>query len=111
MEVKPFGIDVIIIEPGIINTPWWEKARHNMENVSHNSDYREYITGWQKVLDIDDKASDPMLIAETIKEALEAEHPKTRYSKGEHSATILAAKSLLSDKMFDKAIGKITDTE
>jgi len=106
-EVKPFGIDVIIIEPGIINTPWWEKARHNMESVSKHSDYREYIAGWQKVLDIDN-ASDPIVIAETIEEAIEAENPKTRYSKGEHSSTILTAKSILSDKMFDKAVGEIT---
>jgi len=107
-EVKPFGIDVIIIEPGIINTPWWEKARRNMEEVSKNSDYREYISDWKKVLDTDDKASDPMIIAETIKEAIEAENPKTRYSKGEHSGAILTLKKILSDKMFDKAVEKIT---
>ncbi|MCC8145975.1 MAG: SDR family NAD(P)-dependent oxidoreductase [Bacteroidales bacterium] len=109
-EVEDFGIDVVIIEPGIIHTPWWEKARHNLNRVSHGSDYADKIQQWRTVLN-PEKASEPSVIADVILKALEAEKPKTRYSAGEDSGIILGAKKILGDRAFDKAVDKMTERE
>ncbi len=90
-EVEEFGIDVIIIEPGIINTPWWEKARRNLDSVSQGSNYAHKIEQWRTVLN-PEKSSDPSVIADVILKALETDKPKTRYSAGEDSGLILGAK-------------------
>ncbi|MCD7900244.1 MAG: SDR family NAD(P)-dependent oxidoreductase [Bacteroides sp.] len=109
-EVEDFGIDVVIIEPGIIHTPWWEKARRNLDSVSQGSDYTDKIQQWRTVLN-PEKSSEPIVIADVILKALEADKPKTRYSAGENSSLILGAKKILGDRTFDKAVDKMTEKE
>ncbi len=105
-EVKEFGIDVILIEPGIINTPWWIIARKNMESISGKSAYRKLLDNSGKILDISGGSSQPEVIAETIHKAVEQKNPKARYSKGYHSGVILFAKKWLPDSLYDKVIRK-----
>lgn len=107
-EVESFGIDVVIIEPGIINTPWWEKARYNLDSISAGSDYAGKIHQWRTIL-TPEKASEPTVIADIILKAVEAEKPKTRYSAGEDSGIILGAKKLLGDRTFDRIVGIVTE--
>ncbi|MCD7971689.1 MAG: SDR family NAD(P)-dependent oxidoreductase [Candidatus Azobacteroides sp.] len=105
-EVHPFGIDVIIIEPGIIKTNWWAIAKENMLKVSANSVYKGLITKGLKLLTPDEHASDPVVIAELILKAIQEEKPETRYAAGENATFILTARKLLSDHWFDKAVKK-----
>lgn len=109
-EVADFGIDVVIIEPGIIATPWWEKARHNLDSVSEGSVYSDKIQQWRTVLN-PEKASAPSVIADVIVKAVQAEKPKIRYSAGENAGIILGAKRILGDRTFDKAVDKMTKKE
>ncbi len=41
IEVKPFGIDVVIVEPGGIKTPWGSIAAENLKKTSGNGAYAE----------------------------------------------------------------------
>ncbi|MCD8186955.1 MAG: SDR family NAD(P)-dependent oxidoreductase, partial [Rikenellaceae bacterium] len=111
-EVAPFGIDVILIEPGIIDTPWWEKARRNLESVSSGSAYRTQIAQWKTVLQIDPATSGhPMEVARVILKALAARKPQTRYAVGGNAEGILMARKLLSDHAFDHAVDTLTKTK
>ena len=43
MELKQFGIDVVVIEPGAIKSEWNEIARDNMKKVSGNGPYKDLV--------------------------------------------------------------------
>ena len=51
LEVKPFGIDVALIEPGSYNTNIWEVGKQLAENQSDiTSPYKEYMDKIQNIL-------------------------------------------------------------
>jgi len=103
MELKQFGIDVIIIEPGAISTEWNTIAKDNLLKVSGNTAYKELAHKHVKMLaGTYKRGSNPTVIAKTILKAVNATKPKTRYAAGEGAKLILFVKGILSDRMFDK---------
>ena len=105
LEVKPFGIDVIIIEPGGIKSEWGDIAMQSIEDVSGHTAYGGMAT---KVIEFARKAqpknAEPEVIAELILKALKAAKPKIRYYGGYMAGPILLLKKLLSDKQFDNLL-------
>lgn len=104
-EVSPFGIDVIVIEPGGVKSEWGQIAMDSLLKVSGNTAYQsiaEKLASSFKTRK--DKNAEPTVIAELIKKAIEAKKPKTRYSAGYMAATVLFMRKVLSDNLMDKAI-------
>lgn len=105
MEVKQFGIDVVVIKPGAILTEWNSIARENLMKVSGNTDYKVLASKHAKMLEnTDNRGSQPIVVAKTIVQAAIASRPKTRYATGYGAKLLLFIRSILSDKMFDKAL-------
>lgn len=104
-EVKPFNIDVIVIEPGGIKTEWgniaFESLNKNIENSAYKELAAKFIDTFTKTID---KNAEPIVIAEIIKKAIESKNPKTRYIGGYMARAGILARKLLSDKMLDKMI-------
>jgi short-subunit dehydrogenase len=108
MELKEFGIDVIIIEPGAIKTEWTKIASDNMIKTSGNTAYKESVHKHARMFSNADKmGSDPIVIAKAIKKSMLAKNPRTRYVVGSGAKPILFIKNILSDKMFDKLMSRI----
>ena len=105
MELKQFGIDVVIIEPGAIKTEWTNIAKENLAKVSGNSAYKDMVGKHVKMFESADKrGSEPIVIARVIAKAINSNNPKTRYVAGSGAKIILFLRKILSDKMFDKLI-------
>jgi NAD(P)-dependent dehydrogenase (short-subunit alcohol dehydrogenase family) len=105
MELKQFGIDVILIEPGGIKTEWNNISRENLLKVSGQTVYKELAVKQVRMLKyFDDIGSKPIVIAKTICEAINAHWPKARYVAGRGSTTMLLLRKILPDKMFDRMI-------
>jgi short-subunit dehydrogenase len=105
MELKEFGIDVVIIKPGAIITEWGTIARQNLLKVSGNTDYKTLANKHAKMFENADKhGSQPIVVAKTIVKAAISRHPKTRYATGGGAKIILFLRKILSDKMFDKMV-------
>jgi short-subunit dehydrogenase len=106
LEVKQFGIDVIVIEPGGIQSEWGDIAMNTMVAASKNSAYMHFAVIAQKATEKQSKSKipEPIIIAELIKKAIEAKRPKARYAKGFMAKPILFFKKFLSDALFDKII-------
>lgn len=106
-ETKPFGIDVIVIEPGVIKTEWGDIACSGLMKTSGDTSYSgiasKLVNLFKKSYN-DPKASDPEVIARTISRAINAKNPKTRYAEGHNAKTFLFIRKILSDKMFDKVM-------
>lgn len=105
MEVKPFGIDVIVIEPGGIKSEWGDIALESLVRVSGNSAYKEMVKGAENGFrKTESTNSDPIVIARLIKKGIEADKPKTRYAGGSMAKLLLFLRWILSDKMLEKLI-------
>ena len=104
-EVKSFGIDVIVIEPGGTKSEMTELGTEYLTRVSGNSAYRSLAKGVSKMYATTAKnASDPIVIAKLIKKGIEASNPKTRYIGASGAKLLLFFRKILSDKMFDNMV-------
>jgi NAD(P)-dependent dehydrogenase (short-subunit alcohol dehydrogenase family) len=111
MEVKPFGIDVILIEPGAIATEWSGIATENLIARSGDTAYGPYVRKCAAVFDserIAKLASKPEVVARTIARAVAARKPKTRYATGGGAQIFLALRRLLPDRMFDGFVWRMS---
>lgn len=104
LEVKQFGINVIVIEPGGIKTEWGSIADATMMQASNNSPYTKLAHKAHRATALQNKLPEPIVIAKLIKKAIETKHPKARYVKGFMAKPILFLKRWCSDKMFDKLV-------
>lgn len=107
VEIKPFGIDVAIIEPGGIKTEWGGIAAENLRKTSGSGHYAERANatadGMAKMY-AGDQLSDPSVIGKAILQAATARRPKTRYAAGYGARMVLSLRWILSDRMFDRVI-------
>jgi len=111
VEVAPFGVDVIVIEPGAIRNEWAGIARDGLLQMSGGSAYAELAKRHARMLataDTSSLASPPEVVARTIVRAVTARRPKTRYATGGGARTILFLRKILPDRMFDRLIWRVT---
>jgi short-subunit dehydrogenase len=105
-EVKSFGIDVVVIQPGAIQTEW-SKVAMQSEGVKKATAYSEIKAKTEKMMHdnyIKGKASHPNEVAQVIAKAIHSKNPKTRYAAGKWSGLALFGRWILPDKVFDKLL-------
>lgn len=111
MEVEEFGIDVVIIEPGSIKTPWGLIAADHLEESSRNGVYAEQAqrvaANMRRLYSPSSNLSEPKVISRTILRALEARRPKTRYLVGFGAKPSVFLHTVLPDRLFDKVARRI----
>lgn len=104
MEVRPFGIDVVVIEPGSIATEWGDIAADLLHQTSRGGPYAAQADGMAKSLrseSMGGRTSPPSVVAEAIAKAVAARKPKTRYVTGFGAKPLIIARRLLGDRQFD----------
>ncbi|MGN4422633.1 oxidoreductase [Bacillus cereus group sp. MYBK30-1] len=103
LEVKPFGIDVALIEPGSYNTNIWEVGKQLVENKSDTpSPYKEYMDKIQKHINSgSDTLGNPIDVANKIVEIAEAKHTTLRYPIGKGVKFIIFAKKILPWRLWE----------
>ncbi|UXM92187.1 oxidoreductase [Paenarthrobacter sp. JL.01a] len=109
LEVKPFGIDVVVIEPGGIATEWGGIAADFVEETSGNGAYSAQAHAVAKSLRSEANAnrnSPPSVVADAVANAVTASKPKTRYAVGFGAKPLIAARGLLTDRQFDAVISR-----
>jgi NAD(P)-dependent dehydrogenase (short-subunit alcohol dehydrogenase family) len=102
-EVKQFGIDVIVIEPGGIKSEWGGIAFENLQQSSVKSVYKPLVDKVSAAFkSTESKNPEPLIIAKLVYKAVTAPNPRTRYVAGYMAKPALFMRKLLSDKMMDK---------
>lgn len=101
LELKPFGIDVVVIQPGAIKTEWSGIALDNLKKTSGDGAYREQVEALAGFFAQVDRGSEPKVIADVIVKAAKARRPKTRYAAGFGARPILFVRRVLPDRAFD----------
>lgn len=107
LELQPFGIDVVVIEPGIIQTEFGNIVKGPMQQMSGRGDYAALAA---KVANAtansykDGGASSPQLVADTISRLLKARRPRTRYVVGKLAKPMIWIRKWLGDRVFDRVV-------
>lgn len=107
LELKPFDIDVVIIEPGGINTPWGDIAADNLKKTSGKGAYAaqaNFVADYMAKMYQNNKLTPPEVIAREIVKASTAHKPKYRYVKGYMARLSLLSRKWLGDRIYDRVI-------
>ena len=105
-EVKRFGIEVIVVRPGLIATEFGEVLT-NKQTKPVTGPYANLSAALErqnKQMFASGRASDPQVIAKVIHRAVSAKRPKTRYRAGHLSGPLLLLRRVLPDKWWDRLI-------
>ncbi len=111
MEVKKFGIEVVVVEPGGIKTNWGVIAGNNLLQTSGDGAYKDSVIDYAKNLismySSGKGLSKASLISSTIVKAVTKRKPRTRYLIGANAKPVFILKRLLSDRAYDSLIMKV----
>ena len=106
LELEPFGINVVVLEPGAIKTEFPEVMSKQILSHSGNGPYKELA---ERISDFslkesgkDGSGSPPSVISDTIQKIIKSKRPNTRYAVGKFSSFALFMRKYLSDRAFDK---------
>jgi NAD(P)-dependent dehydrogenase (short-subunit alcohol dehydrogenase family) len=106
LEVKQWGIEVSIVEPGAIATPIWDKSGKGATDLEAATTpelrmlYADVITGVRKVVaEAANRAIASEAVAKAVEHALTAARPKTRYLVGADAKFRALMVKLLPDRV------------
>ena len=108
-EMRPFGVEVSVIEPGSMATEIWGKGREHLAKVREGltqeqaEAYGEALAGFDQTLaSADEEGESPEEVAETIATALTASSPSERYVVGRGARTLTLLEPILPAAVFDR---------
>ena len=105
LELHGFGIQVVLIEPGPIRTEWGEGAYASAEKYSGTTAYAGLVKAMRALYDqAEARGTEPSVIADTILDAVTARRPKARYASPFTAKVIIAAATLVPDRVLDAGV-------
>ena len=106
-EVRGFGIDVIVVEPGLIVTRFGEVAAGSVQQAADGGAYADFN---RKVAEVTEGAykgpmaklgAGPEAVAKTIARAIESRHPRARYPVTASARLMMGQRRLMPDRVWD----------
>ncbi len=106
-ELLPFGVDVIVVAPGAVATPIWDKADEIDQAPYANTRYAAPLaTIAAFMLEMGRTGLKPERIGEAIHTALTAPRPKVRYTVSPTPLQTFMSEKVLSPRALDRILGK-----
>ncbi len=108
-ELMLYGIDVIIVAPGAVATPIWDKAEEQEVAPYRDTDYVEALLKLQKTM-VDrgrKRGLPPEVVGRKIYEALTVRKPKTRYAVVPSLLQDVILPAILPKRILDRMIAKM----
>ena len=112
-EVRGFGIDVIVLQPGLILTHFGEAAAASMDTLAPNGNaagpygaFNETVAkATREVYEnplLARFGGPPEVVAKVIERAIAARRPRARYRITTSAHVLIAQRKLVSDRMWDR---------
>ena len=107
LEVAGFGIKVVIVEPGVIETGFGDAACDTIVKRSASGPYGHLVK--MVAMSINKTygrgtGSSPEVIAEVVSRAVKSSNPRTRYAAGKFAKMLIRMRVWLGDRLFDRLI-------
>ena len=114
LEMHPFGVRVIAIEPGSISTPAVDKTLGDLEQVIRNlppqaqAQYGSLIRRMgRRGYEMEKNGSSPDVVAQAVHHALSSSRPRIRYRVGKHAKLLAALPKILPESVMDALLRKM----
>jgi NAD(P)-dependent dehydrogenase (short-subunit alcohol dehydrogenase family) len=104
-ELAPFGIQSVIVEPGIIKTTRWSRHRGTAAHASDpSSPYHELFSASEAIADkiVERSPTRPEHVAQAIAQALTAKQPRMRYVVGRGASLVIALRRHMPQSLFER---------
>jgi short-subunit dehydrogenase len=106
-ELRPFGIDISLIEPGVIRTNFEATAVSDTEKFATTA-YGPAIAKYEELSKMVDRmASEPLVVAKAITRAVEARRPAARYVAPRSTSFMLFMNAITPTRVWDWAMRKV----
>jgi NAD(P)-dependent dehydrogenase (short-subunit alcohol dehydrogenase family) len=114
-ELRPQGVDVIVIEPGGVKTPIWQKGNELADDLQADMPpeaqrlYGRMIEALreQTVKIQNERGIEAREVAEAIGTALTAKRPRARYLVGRDAKLRAPAAAVLPDRVMDRLVARV----
>src|SRR6202046_962321 len=108
IELKLFGIDVVIIEPGTVNTSMYDKGENEDLSEFKQTEYWEAVQKFQKYIVTEARTNglSPERLGEAVHVALSTAKPKARYAVVPQRFKNWTLPRLLPVRMLDGGLAK-----
>ena len=103
-EVRPFGVDVVVIEPGAVESEWSGIAADEADRYSGQGAYARLAARFRRLQGRGGNSPPPRVISDLIVKALQARRPAPRYHGGGSAGPLLFLRRHLSDRGFDRVV-------
>lgn len=108
LELAPFGIQVVVVEPGIIGTEFGDVVVGPLLQRSGKGPYaklaHQIAQGTRATYSKPKASSPPSVIAQVIAQAIAERRPKTRYVAGKLAKPLIFLRKWFGDRFFDMAV-------
>jgi short-subunit dehydrogenase len=104
-ELSKFGIKVILIEPGIVRTGFFDnlqKSKNEAAKSPYSALLKRRLSRFKSVSE--SNSSSPSKVAKAVLKALQSKSSNFRYIVGEDAITVLEKRKVLSDIKFERWI-------
>jgi NAD(P)-dependent dehydrogenase (short-subunit alcohol dehydrogenase family) len=106
-ELEPFGIKIILIEPGAVGSNFWKNIKIAKPSSNTNSPYAQFMSQTMKAYsEMEQNAMNISEVTKTILDAVTSDNPQLRYLVGEDATKAIEAKKNMSDKEFGDLMKK-----
>jgi NAD(P)-dependent dehydrogenase (short-subunit alcohol dehydrogenase family) len=105
LEVAPFGIQAILIEPGMISTTRWTTNRATAAGAEDpHSPYREMFLAGEEIADriVARSRTQPIDVARAVYRAITTDRPRMRYVVGRPASVVILLRRYLPDRLFER---------
>lgn len=102
LEAAPFGVNVILVEPGVIKTAWSSVASGSIKGESEGAYGPQIRQKNQRLQRFNEAAiaSDPEVIARKISWVLRQKNPRLRYAAGGGASALVLLRRILPERWF-----------
>ena len=108
LELAPFGIRAMVIEPGVIKTNILDSSPVAKGAQSKSSAYKEMMQQFNEIMNsLVKNASEPIVVANQVLRAATEMQPKMRYPAGPDAEMILAAREQKTDEELEEFMAKM----
>lgn len=107
LELAPFGIKVVVVEPGLIETGFGDVVANGLLKRSGSGPYAKVTQAVAKsTRDAygQGRGTDPRVIADVVSKAVKDAKPRTRYVAGKYALPMIKIREWFGDRMFDRVI-------
>jgi NAD(P)-dependent dehydrogenase (short-subunit alcohol dehydrogenase family) len=108
VETRPFGVRVVVVQPGAIESEWSGISADHLDATAEGSAYADQIEPMALLLRGYSTAASPDVIADIVAKAANSKRPRRRYAAPMDAKIFIFLRWLLPDTVWERLVGAIT---